>query len=129
MIAKPALLPLMLGATCLLYSAHSYAQQERGRYRGGHPIPAERAGSFCHIDFLHTHTYLPGQAWEAQFVTEGALQFVGDPTLHGYEGPVATYFGPHPARFEGGSPDTDVLCEIATDHFHLRDPLLLEDCC
>jgi hypothetical protein len=126
MKGNPALLSVMLGAAGLFIS--SSATADRTQYRSAHPIPEELEGFFCYIDSLHTHTYTPDEAAAAQFVRhqEGAvrqLEFVGDPTNEGYEGPLIGYADAHPYHFEGGSSEVDQSCEIEGSHFHLHTPI------
>src|SRR5690606_16894763 len=84
------------------------------RYAGPHPIPAAEPGSFCHIGVLHVHGYQPGEGAELM-ASNGALEFVGDPSEHGYEGVVVAYRGTHPIAL--GS-----ICTRDGDHFHLDVP-------
>ena len=93
MLAKPALLTVLLGVTAGI--AVSTASAERGNYKGPHPIPEHLPGSFCHIDASHTHTYTPAHG-ATGYVLHGdadaaQLEFAGDPTNLGYEGPLIAY--------------------------------------
>lgn len=130
MRAKPAILGMMLCAGGVF--ASSYAHAERASYRSAHPIPDELPGSFCHIDAPHTHTYTVESESAGAFVEHEAqgetqMEFVGDPTNFGYEGPVAGYGEGHPLHFKGGSDTTDQSCTIEGAHFHLHEPFDLSE--
>lgn len=123
MIGKPALLLGLLLAASLLPVAS--AQADTVSYAGGHPIPAQQEGRFCYIEAPHTHTYSPSE--DLSFLAHSGsirthFEFVGDPSSHGYEGPLIGYFGAHPHHFEGGSSSASA-CAIEGGHFHLRAPM------
>jgi len=132
-----SLLPALLSATLVSASIFlaGLAHADKTTYRSAHPIPEEQAGFFCHIEAKHTHTYTPAADLAAEFVAHNAgdspqLEFVGDPTILGYEGPVASYAAKHPLHFAGGIATTAAECQIEGTHFHLRaplDPSLFED--
>jgi hypothetical protein len=121
----PAHLTVMLFASGIF--AGSTAHAENIAYRSAHPIPEELPGNFCHIEVAHTHTYTPHEAMLEAYVRhdeEGIVQleFVGDPTVLDFEGPVATYGEAHPMHFQGGSNGINDLCQIEGSHYHLYEP-------
>jgi hypothetical protein len=111
----------MLSCAGLFYA--SSAEAERTRYRSAHPIPASVEGNFCYIDQEHTHTYTPDADHLPHFLQGARMEFVGDPSDWGYEGPLISYEGPHPFHFEGGSAEAEASCSTEGAHFHLHAPL------
>jgi len=104
-----------LAITAFLCAAAASADADPERYVGPHPIPEARKGAYCYIELAHNHGYAPDAG--EYVMTEGGRDFVGDPSEHGYEGPLFAYSGAHVSLREGG--DT---CYRQGEHFHDQLP-------
>lgn len=126
MRANPAFWAVIIGGFALSIGAQD-AYAERQSYDGGHPIADSRPGQFCYIEVVHTHNYTPDSAHKFARAAEGGLQFTGDPTQYGFEGPLLSFEGQHPARFERGVSTAADFCDLTEAHFHLQVPLNPEE--
>jgi hypothetical protein len=91
------------------------------RYRGIHPLPAQRGG-FCHLEVGHVHPFIPSEPRVFRVVGDEQV-FVGDPVAFGYDGPKYTYYGPHPlVRVEIDVAGEPVFCYLGGAHYHAAAP-------
>ena len=117
---------LCTGVAAALVAGAGEAAAEKVRYAGPHPIASEVTGKFCYIEVGHTHRYRPDSTDGMVVNKSGSLSFLGDPSAHGYEGPLFSYNGAHPYRAGpeelSESPEQDGACRLDGVHFHIDAP-------